>query len=86
MRYVYNDGGRNASRLQGSAGDCVCRSIAIARGLPYTDVYRGAFPQSRSNSLPRAKWLGTRRASAGCAVRATRLLIAIRRTCPSSLS
>jgi hypothetical protein len=26
--------------LQGSAGDCVCRSITIATGLPCKDVYR----------------------------------------------
>jgi hypothetical protein len=40
MPYVYDDGGRAAAGYEGSAGDCVVRSIAIATGLPYEDVYR----------------------------------------------
>lgn len=39
MQHVYNDGGRAASGYRGSAGDCVCRSIAIVSGLPYQEVY-----------------------------------------------
>jgi len=38
--YVFNDGGRSAAGFKGSAGDCVARSIAIAGGLPYADVYK----------------------------------------------
>ena len=37
--FVYNDGGRKAAGYQGSAGDCVCRAIAIAAQLPYPQVY-----------------------------------------------
>jgi hypothetical protein len=40
MQHVYDDGGRAASGFQGLAGDCVCRSIAIASGVPYKEVYR----------------------------------------------
>lgn len=38
--WVHNDGGRAAAGLKGEAGDCVCRSIAIASGIPYSAVYR----------------------------------------------
>jgi len=37
--FVQCDGGRAASGRKGSAGDCVCRAIAIASGLPYGEVY-----------------------------------------------
>lgn len=39
MLHVYNDGGRAAAGFKGSAGDCVCRSIAIVTGRPYKEVY-----------------------------------------------
>ena len=37
--FVYNDGGREAAGFKGSAGDCVCRAVAIAAQLPYQEVY-----------------------------------------------
>ena len=37
---VYDDGGRAAAGFKGMAGDCVCRSIAIATGRPYLEVYQ----------------------------------------------
>jgi hypothetical protein len=39
MTYVYSDGGRAASGFKGTTGDCVVRAVAIAAGLPYSDVY-----------------------------------------------
>ena len=39
MRVVITDGGRAAAGYKGTAGDCVCRAIAIATGLPYQRVY-----------------------------------------------
>lgn len=39
MKYVYDDGGRKAAGYRGSAGDCVCRAIAIASARPYAEVY-----------------------------------------------
>jgi hypothetical protein len=39
MEYVYDDGGRAAAGYKGGAGDCVARSVAIASGLPYAEVY-----------------------------------------------
>lgn len=39
LPWVYDDGGREAAGYRSSAGDCVCRSISIATGLPYQTVY-----------------------------------------------
>ena len=39
MRYILDDGGRAAAGYKGHAGDCVCRAVAIASGLPYAEVY-----------------------------------------------
>jgi hypothetical protein len=52
MRYVYDDGGREAAGYKGTTGDCVCRAVAIASGEDYKGVYRelamGAGTQRRS--------------------------------------
>ncbi len=39
MTWKYNDGGRADAGRKGDAGDCVCRAIVIATGLPYGQVY-----------------------------------------------
>jgi len=39
MEFNYNDGGRSAAGYKGKTGDCVCRSICIATGLPYQKIY-----------------------------------------------
>ena len=39
MNFQHDDGGRAAAGYKGQAGDCVCRAIAIAAGLPYQQVY-----------------------------------------------
>ncbi len=39
MKFQFNDGGRQAAGYKGDAGDCVTRSIAIATGIPYQEVY-----------------------------------------------
>ena len=39
MKWVYNDGGREAAGFKGKAGDCVARAVAIASGKPYAEVY-----------------------------------------------
>lgn len=38
-RFVLNDGGRKAAGFKGQARDCVCRSVAIATGKPYSQVW-----------------------------------------------
>lgn len=37
--FVHDDGGRAAAGFRGQARDCVARSVAIASGLPYAEVY-----------------------------------------------
>lgn len=39
INFIEHDGGRVAAGFKGTAGDCVCRAIAIATGLPYRQVY-----------------------------------------------
>lgn len=39
MDFLHDDGGRAAAGFRGDTGDCVTRSIAIATGLPYQEVY-----------------------------------------------
>lgn len=39
MDFVFHDGGRAAAGYKGDTGDCVTRSIAIATGKPYQEVY-----------------------------------------------
>ncbi len=40
MPHIRDDGGRAAAGFKGSAGDCVCRAVAIASGRPYAEVYK----------------------------------------------
>lgn len=37
--FVFDDGGRSAAGYKGIAGDCACRSIAIATEKPCEEVY-----------------------------------------------
>lgn len=57
--FTENDGGRAAAGFKGDAGDCVTRSICIASGLPYTQVYdalaHGNKTQRRSKHDPRKR-------------------------------
>jgi hypothetical protein len=39
MEFIFNDGGRAKAGFKGKASDCVCRSIAIATGKPYQEIY-----------------------------------------------
>lgn len=39
MQWVHDDGGRADAGYKGTTGDCVVRSIAIAAGIPYQEVY-----------------------------------------------
>jgi hypothetical protein len=40
LDYLYNDGGRAEAGYTGKAGDCVCRSIAIAARVSYKALYK----------------------------------------------
>jgi hypothetical protein len=39
MEWRFDDGGREVAGYKGKAGDCVARSVAIASGRPYAEVY-----------------------------------------------
>lgn len=39
MKHIFDDGGRSAAGYKGHTGDCVTRSIAIATGKTYQEVY-----------------------------------------------
>lgn len=53
--FVVDDGGRAAAGFKGTAGDCVCRAVAIATQRPYAEVYRelAAIEGSRRRSKRR---------------------------------
>lgn len=61
MQFVKNDGGRAEAGFKGSAGDCVCRAVAIASGRPYAEIYKRL---AEGNATQR-KTKHTRRSLAG---------------------
>lgn len=65
LGWVYDDGGRAAAGFKGSAGDCVCRSIAIATGRPYAEVYNALNAAGKTERLRK----GRSRSSARAGVR-----------------
>ena len=69
MRFFRDDGGRAAAGFgSDNIGDCVCRSVAIASGRPYQEIYgslaRGNEAQRRSKHTHPAHY-GVRSASNG---------------------
>lgn len=48
MKFQYNDGGRAAAGFKGRCGDCVARSVTIASGRPYEEIY-SLFAQGAGN-------------------------------------
>ena len=65
--WVYDDGGRAEAGFRGQTGDCVCRAVAIATGLPYREVY-DAINLFAKQERPRN---GRQRSSARVGVRRT---------------
>jgi hypothetical protein len=55
MEFVFHDGGRAAAGYRGSTGDCVTRSIAIATGKPYQEVYDALNRLSQTERLGKRK-------------------------------
>ena len=49
MKFIYNDGGREAAGYKGNAGDCTVRAIAIATDQPYKQVYDDLFEMNRQD-------------------------------------
>jgi len=55
LQFQFDDGGRKAAGYKGRTGDCVVRSIAIATGLPYRQVY------DKVNELAKRERTGSRK-------------------------
>jgi hypothetical protein len=55
VEYVFDDGGRSAAGYKGLTGDCVTRSIAIATGKPYQEVYDALNALGSSERIGRRK-------------------------------
>ena len=68
MTFIHNDGGRAAAGYKGKADDCVARSLAIATGRPYADIYErlatGNATQRQTRTM-KASRRGVRTASHG---------------------
>lgn len=72
LSFEKDDGGRAAAGFKGTAGDCVCRAIAIASGRPYGEVYQrlaDGMGSQRQTKRMRAKH---KRASARSGILTTR--------------
>ena len=69
MRFIESDGGRAVAGFKGRAGDCVARSIAIASGRPYAEVYARL---SQETGSQRAGKRGRKAASARNGISTTR--------------
>jgi hypothetical protein len=52
MKYVYNDGGRQATGYKGNTGDCAVRATCIVTGKSYQEVYN-AINELAKNERPR---------------------------------
>ena len=55
MEFNYNDGGRADAGFKGKAGDCACRAIAIATGIPYKDAYKLINEFAKSEKIGKRK-------------------------------
>lgn len=74
LQVVGNDGGRKAAGFKAEqVGDCVCRSICIATGLPYMQVYdrlaQGNFSQRKTRKSKKGKNVGKLSAQDGINVK-----------------
>lgn len=55
LGFKFNDGGRAAAGFKGRAGDCVTRSIAIATGMSYTEIYDALNDLAKSERIGKRK-------------------------------
>ena len=49
----YADGGRAAAGYKGSAGDCLCRALAVYSGIEYQSVYDSIAATLKSYGYPK---------------------------------
>jgi hypothetical protein len=72
MKFIYDDGGRLNAGFVGETNDCAVRSVSIATGIPYKDVYTGINKFAREQIL-RGKSKNKRRSNSRTGV--TRILL-----------
>lgn len=74
LPWVFDDGGRADAGYKGNTGDCMCRALSIATGMPYQEAY-DLINQYAKRERPRA---GSRRSGArtGVHTRTARRLMA----------
>ena len=65
MKFIQDDGGRKAAGFKGNAGDCVTRSICIATGQPYIDVYKAMAEGNQGQRATAGRAAGKRTARSG---------------------
>lgn len=59
MDFVFHDGGRVAAGYRGKTGDCVTRSIAIAMGKTYQEVYDALYGFAQGERISKRKRRGS---------------------------
>lgn len=69
MKFQFDDGGRASAGFTGIAGDCVTRSVAIATGIPYQEVYEAMSKVNAGFRSNKRASFGKRTARSGIAVR-----------------
>lgn len=62
---LFNDGGRREAGYKGMAGDCACRAVAIASGLPYAEVYAFIAHNNATQRMTKRTRPSIKRRSAG---------------------
>lgn len=66
ITFQHNDGGREKAGFKGTAGDCVARSVSIASGIPYAEVYAAlAEGNKRERKTKKSKGSGKKTAREG---------------------
>jgi len=62
MNFIFHDGGRAAAGFKGKTGDCVTRSVAIATGKSYQEVYDALnqLAQAERISKRKKRWSSSR--------------------------
>lgn len=73
MRFIQNDGGREAAGYKGQTGDCVTRAIAIGEGMSYEDAYFLV----NENCARRSRVRGNNSARTGVAKKLTRDILSL---------
>jgi hypothetical protein len=73
LKHIFDDGGRAAAGYKGTAGDCVTRSITIATGKPYQEVYDALRVGAQEHAAVRRDRVAKRIRDKGATPRASKI-------------